>query len=233
METRGYGLGRRAAPDERDAGYPLRALLTPVTRRLPLKLWPLFRTVLDQGPHGTCVGHGWEHWMMAAPTVKKDPDRPPTALNIYAGACANDEWSDNDDGGLDFGTSVRGGAKWLQSEGHIGAYHWSATADEAADWIAGADSEGRPIGGPLVIGVNWYDRMFTPDREGIVRVGGTIAGGHCVTLLGYSDKRGEFYGANSWGIGWGRHGRFWLPAEVLERLLSEGGEAVAAVEVRP
>lgn len=224
-----HGLGRRAALDLRDARFPLRALLAPAVPRRPRRLWPLFHAPLDQGRTGTCVGHGWEHWMMAAPTVKKDPLLPPNAYDLYRGACTLDEWADNDDGDLNWGSSVRGGAKWLQAEGRISAYHWAANADEVADYVAAAAG----ASGPVVIGVNWYSGMFEPDAGGVVRISGGIAGGHCVCVLGWDEPRGRFSLINSWGAGWGRKGRFYLDGETLERLLREDGEAAAATEVRP
>lgn len=37
---------------------------------------------------------------------------------------------------------------------------------------------------------------------------GSLAGGHCVTLIGYSDSEGCWIGKNSWGSGWGDNGFF-------------------------
>ena len=44
---------------------------------------------------------------------------------------------------------------------------------------------------------------------GIYRhVTGALAGGHCVTLIGYDDAAGCWIGKNSWGTGWGEAGFF-------------------------
>jgi C1A family cysteine protease len=39
-------------------------------------------------------------------------------------------------------------------------------------------------------------------------VSGALAGGHCVTLIGYDDAQGCWIGKNSWGTGWGEAGFF-------------------------
>jgi C1A family cysteine protease len=39
-------------------------------------------------------------------------------------------------------------------------------------------------------------------------VSGNLAGGHCVSLIGYDDVQGCWIGKNSWGTGWGEAGYF-------------------------
>ncbi|TDC63518.1 hypothetical protein E1258_10375 [Micromonospora sp. KC207] len=38
------------------------------------------------------------------------------------------------------------------------------------------------------------------------QTGGELAGGHCVTLIGYDDVQGCWIGRNPWGAGWGDQG---------------------------
>jgi hypothetical protein len=50
---------------------------------------------------------------------------------------------------------------------------------------------------------------FFSYRTGVYRhVTGGVAGGHCVSLIGYDDALGCWIGKNSWGTGWGDGGYF-------------------------
>ncbi len=214
------GLGRVHAPDERDRTYLLKDLVPLARVERKTKRWAMFHKPLDQGDTGTCVGHGWQHWMLTAPIIAKKPHTEPTALTIYREACRLDPWSENDNGDLQFGTAVRAGAKALQVRGHIGTYGWAFTIDDVIDWLCSR--------GPLVIGVNWYAGMFQKDKSGFIHPTGRISGGHCVELDAYNDTKGSVGGPNSWGT-WGR---LKMTCETLERLLREDGEACTAVEQR-
>src|SRR5580765_2027274 len=237
------GLGRRFVEDDRDAEYPMRLLMAgPPVKRKARKIWTL-KHLLHQGREGTCVGHGAEAWMLSAPIMKKDPTTPPTAVDIYLGACLLDEFPQNDQGDLTFGTTVRAAFKWLQDRGNLtGSYNHATDVNTVADFLAGMDARGTYVGGPVVIGVNWYDSMFDVNAEGFVDVpvGAMVRGGHCVCLIGWDQARGAALGQNSWGTEFGfpdpktgiKTGRFWMAGETLDRLLHEEGEAIAASERR-
>jgi hypothetical protein len=218
------GLGRLAAPDDRDRAYPMRAVL-------PAMALPKSRTwrapaPLDQGPTSCCVGFAWRHWLSAAPIMDK-PDAGPSAFAIYDAATQVDEWAENDrDTERRFGTSVRAAAKVIQSLGHLTTYVWAERAEDARDFILGQS--------PVVLGTDWMQAFFTPARDGTVRYrpDDTVAGGHAYLAIGYSAARGAFRCLNSWSRSWGDQGRFWLPGEALTALLERGGEACAGVEVR-
>lgn len=216
------GLGRIAAPDERDRLHPMRALLPRRVVRPPWRYWPFPWPSLDQGNTGTCVGHGWKHKVMGPPGPTSKPWAEPTAFTIYYECTQVDEWAGNDNGDLQFGTSVRAGAKVLQSRGVITEYTWCWDVDTCLDFLL--------TKGPVVIGVNFYDGMFGLDPAGFMRVGGGLAGGHCMLLLGANERTRAVRGLNSWGAGWGQNGRFWMTYDDLARLISEDGEACAAVE---
>jgi C1A family cysteine protease len=50
---------------------------------------------------------------------------------------------------------------------------------------------------------------FFSYRSGVYKhVTGSLAGGHCVTLIGYDDTQNCWIGKNSWGTGWGEAGHF-------------------------
>lgn len=228
-------LGRRHALDPRDGRFLLaqhpRAL--EVAKVVP-KYWGFFAKPIDQGNTGTCVGHAWKHRLMALP-IERRKDETPSAFDIYDAATKLDEWTDNDnDTERQWGTSVRAGAKALQAMGLVSEYSWCRTAEEAARWLGGQDAAGHFVGGPIVIGVNWYDSMFETDEEGILHISGEVAGGHAVCLNRWVPTLGLFGGIQNWSLPWGERGRghFYLKAEDLERLLKEDGEGCTPTESR-
>lgn len=62
--------------------------------------------------------------------------------------------------------------------------------------------------GPISACFYVYDDFFSY-RSGIYRhVSGALAGGHCVSIVGYDDAGGYWLCKNSWGSGWGDQGWF-------------------------
>lgn len=220
------GFGRIPAPDARDAAYPMRAALRPG----PLPTSRYFLTgshmPLDQGQTGTCVAHAWTGFLFAAPLMCKDA---PSAFDSYRGIVLADEFTDNDfeasqpNSNLQFGTSVRGGAKYFQAQGRLASYVWAESTGDMALWIL----TGR---GPVVLGTDWHWNMSDLDAKGVAHIGGGIAGGHAYLCVGYNKTRRMFRCINSWGDSFGEHGRFWITEDDMAVLLSAQGEACAAIE---
>jgi hypothetical protein len=146
----------------------------------------------------------------------------------------NDTWRANNDEaklpdrdpGLDYGTSVRAGAKAVTELGRLKSYVWAFALQPVVEWVL--------TEGPVVLGTNWYSSFARPDREGIVRIEpkAKVVGGHAYLLRGVDTRRALARCANSWGDRWGRSGEFLLPFRDLERLILEDGEACSAVEKR-
>lgn len=220
-----HGLGRVFAPDSRDASYPVSTLLS----LIPEESAPTPRTYRywfangwwgDQGQTPQCVAYAWTHWLEDGPVSQPNP--PPIILpsTLYDEAQKVDEWpGENYDG-----TSVRAGAKVLQSRGFISSYHWATTLDEIVQTILTL--------GPVVVGTNWYDDMFYPDDLNYIHVGGSEVGGHAYLLDGVNVKARCFRMKNSWGRNWGFSGFSLLPFNDMEVLLSENGEACLGLEVK-
>jgi len=208
------GLGRLHAPDERDMQY-LMSTATPAATMRPQRFYRTGK-ILDQGETPTCVGHAWRQWLSSAVMMTKTGPNP---FEIYYQAQRNDEWP-----GEDYdGTSVRAGAKILQAAGHISTYVWAFNADTMRRWLLNNH-------GTVVVGTWWFDKMFTPDRQGYLDPSGTPVGGHAYLVVGFSQTKNAFRIVNSWGKEWGQNGRAWVSYNDMDFLVQEGGEACTAVE---
>jgi hypothetical protein len=233
------GMGLIPAPDPQDIKYALRLMLPELSTVVGRKTHhsAFFSVPLDQGSEGTCVGHGWKHWMMAAPTVSRS-NKEPSAIQIYREAILLDEWTDNDWGDMQSGTSLNAGAKALRARGLIDSWQHIYEAEEAIDFVAGVDATGKLVSGtPAILGLPWTESMWDTDAEGFLQVSGAIVGYHCVAMTGWNERQGFARGPNSWGRTFGpvdRHGRktgFWkLSGENLAKLFSMGGYGVTAIE---
>lgn len=88
---------------------------------------------------------------------------------------------------------------------------------------------------PVAVGTLWTNKMFTPDNNGVVRVGAlnnsTIAGGHEYMIRGHDEERGLNLCRNHWTPKWDKQGNlpklpgeFWLPDQDLQLLLKNQGD---------
>lgn len=210
-----FGLGRLPAEDERDGQFRMAVPL-----EVELRDYRYYRTgpVLNQGAYPHCVGYAWRQFLSSAHLMSIGEG--PTATNIYVEAQKIDEWpGENYDG-----TSVRGGAKYLQRVGRIGPYSWAWDATTIRSWLLSDQ-------GTVVVGTNWYNTMFHPDGSGYLHPTGSLAGGHAYLIVGYSTDREAFRILNSWGREWGQSGRAWVAFEDMNRLISQDGEACTAIEL--
>lgn len=214
------GLGRRFAPDHRDAAFPLRALLPAAPSTRTYRYWGAQGFWFDQGERPICVGAAWAEWLEDGPVGQGGIAPVVSPETIYADAQKIDEWADSPHEG----TSVRAGAKTLQSRGFIRSYHWATTVQEIVAALLDV--------GPVVVGTNWYSDMFEADEAGLVHIGGALAGGHAYLLDGISVPHKLIRFKNSWGRAWSKNGFGYLAFEDMDHLLHEDGEACLAVEIR-
>ena len=72
--------------------------------------------------------------------------------------------------------------------------------------------------------------MFYPDRNGLIKISGRLAGGHAYVINGVDTKKQQFRIKNSWGKSWGQQGHAYISFTDMKRLIKENGEICLAVE---
>lgn len=229
-QTRG-GFGRLTPRDrDEDEQFLLRRALTAAGTALPTrKTWRIGSKALNQGKTGTCVGHAWRNFLRCAPHLTEKGG--PSPFDIYRKAVSLDEFRANDgeaelpdgDRGLEYGTTVRAGAKSVMELDRLKSYLWAFALQPAVEWVL--------TNGPVVLGTDWWS-SFVPDAEGIVQIkpNATRSNGHAYLWRGVDTKRGLALCTNSWGDAWGKSGDFYIPLRDLERLIADDGEVCTAVE---
>lgn len=175
----------------------------------------------DQGQEGACVGFGIGHELAARPSEVQGLSNQYLRTSIYWEAQKIDQWPGGEYPGASpryGGTSVLAGVKIAQKLGYFESYRWTFNLN---DLILGVGYHG-----PAVLGLAWYESMFSPDPYGYIYVSGQVAGGHSICCRGVDVINKRFLLRNSWGINWGMSGDCYLRFEDMERLLAERGEAV-------
>lgn len=192
---------------------------------------------LDQGREGACVGFAWTHELAARPkVVLRDAS---FALQIYRRAQQIDPWPGEDYSG----TSVLAGIKAVQeitnSRGNslIREYRWAFGIQDVLKVIG--------YRGPVVLGIDWYYDMYSPDTNNFITPTGEKVGGHAIVANGVKivkldstlpatwdnlDLDKSFVRLhNSWGSDYGDGGDAYITVADLDKLLRDGGEACVPV----
>lgn len=209
-------FGRRVQFDERSREYPIRALLGKLKPRS--YTWACDKW-LNQLSEGACVGFAFAHELIAKPKVHtKITDA--NALSIYKFAQTIDPWP----GENYSGTSVLAGVKAVQAQypAAIKEYRWAFTMDDLLDTLG--------YYGPVVLGINWYEGMYSTDAEGYIHRTGKRVGGHAILANGVNVKKKHIRLHNSWGRSWGINGECFISFDDMERLLNEKGEVCVPVK---
>jgi hypothetical protein len=200
-------LGNLFIHDQRDYAYRLATAVKPPKKA---KFWEdYFKGDQGQTPH--CVGFGTFDWLC---DMLKRLVTEHTADELYYLAQRLDEYP-----GEDYdGSSVRGGVKALQQWGYVKSYGWIYDVNTLANTVLNT--------GPVIVGTNWYEKMFTPSASGRISIGGQVAGRHCYEIDG-CDNTGKtplFRIDNPWGDDWGKDGKALITWSDFARLLAEHGD---------
>lgn len=91
-------------------------------------------------------------------------------------------------------------ADWQTRLTFISGWHEIPAVTEIKNWLS--------TKGPLTTCFTVYDDFFSYAGGIYKHVDPTVAGGHCVSCVGYSDIDGYWICKNSWGTGWGENGFF-------------------------
>jgi hypothetical protein len=230
-------LGRNVNHDSRSRAYALR----PARVELKAVRHEAHIGILNQGNLGSCTGNAGLAAIYRSPYVGgvvKPWFYPPIedgAVTLYSEATQLDPWpggwvyppppGTGDDTGSD-GLSV---AKALKARGVVSGYRWAFTV---ADALAALQST------PLLTGLPWFESMFaTTSRyhagHVVVDLDSELAGGHELCVDEYVPPTVQtpamVGGPNSWGLGWGDHGRWYLTVDEWASLLARDGDVTALV----
>lgn len=183
-----------------------------------------FIPILDQGNVGSCTGNAGIGALGSFPLYTTAVSNTVYSLNesgaikLYSDAEVIDgsgPYPPNDNGSS--GLSI---AKALKTAGLISSYQHTFTLNDALKALTQY---------PILVGINWYQGMFTPDKDGRVRITGGLAGGHEIIAREIDAVNSRIWFDNSWGLNWGVNGRFYLTFTDLGTLLSRQGDVVVLI----
>lgn len=214
-------LDRLVQFDERSRAFPVTAALGE-DRPVITKLWtiPHGSPVLDQGAEGACAGFGITNELRFNPVPVRGLDETFARERVYYEAQKIDPWA---------GGSYPGASPWYEGTSVLAAVKVAATLNFYTEyrWAFNETDMARSVSylGPVIIGVPWYEGMFSPDATGYLRPTGALVGGHCTLVVGVSAVYGYYTIYNSWGPAWGNAGRARISRADMATLLAQQGEA--------
>lgn len=224
-------LGRRIEQDQRDENFLARTLV-PTTMLEGYRYWtdPHWN---DQNGHGTCVAHNSLNWFEDAPVTHPEVEYDP--IEYYRACCLKDAWPQNDNGDLDYGTSVHASAKVMKERGMIpGDYLWATDLTTIVNWLM--------TRGPVLVGTTWWNSMFDcvleKSADGAMRTTCKIdessgaAGGHCYIWNGVNTRAKVIrIKLGSWArTEWGEAGRAVISFDTAQKLISDRAECMMSTD---
>jgi len=227
MDLTEYGLGAQPHFDDRSRNYGI-AEVIPDRRSIvhTTKMWdvPDKDVPLDQGREGACTGFSLSTELAASP-VNVDVNNA-FALELYQAARRIDAAAGRHWGS---GASILATALALKNDYKlITEFRWAFGIEQVIDTIISK--------GPVVLGLNWYFDMYSPNAENVIEVSGELTGRHAIAAIGYLHEDGGYLALmNTWGPGYGAKGIGYLKIADATRLLAEDGEAciITDLAIRP
>lgn len=214
-------LDRIPAFDPRSLDFRIRSLVTPEQLAKPVSVkWaaPAGTPVLDQGQEGACTGFGTTNGLLFNPNPIKGLDAKFAREQIYWTAQRNDPWRGGAYPGAKphyDGTAVLYAIKAADKLGYYVQYHWGKSEPELAAGLQVSTA---------VLGLDWYNDMFEPDKNGFIHPTGGKAGGHCILATEINIEQDYYTLHNSWGPTWGNNGDCKIRRGDLAKLLADDGE---------
>jgi len=177
--------------------------------------------ILDQGQVGSCTANAGIGTLATDPyysTLLTIPKLPFTfdeagALDLYSDAeqeDGNGPYPPNDDGSS--GLTI---AKVLKAKGLISGMQHTFSLDDCLKALSKT---------PVMLGVSWLQKMFSPDADGRLRLGGKVAGGHEIESREIDAVNERVWIDNSWNESFGVKGRAYLTFVDLGKLLDMQGD---------
>ena len=210
----GGRLGRHLHFDDLSWNFPV-ALRKGAA--IQTRTWSRTLKAFNQGELGSCTGNGAVGVLCTEPYRQAGIRYTETlARKVYSQSSHHDTivgaWPPRDTG-----STVLAAMKALKSLGFTKGYRWCFSLEDVLKTLSTI--------GPVEVGLNWYEGFDKPDAKGLVKVGGSVRGGHAFELLGVDAEKKLVWAINSWGPTWGQQGRFAFSWKDLDRLLHEDGEA--------
>jgi hypothetical protein len=225
----GARLGRHLWLDGRSLAHMVENDVHEMGKALKDQSWERVLVVLDQGELGSCTGNagtgalGTQPFFDAAgsnvlPSTSDAADAEKFAVDLYSEATVVDGYPGSYPPD-DTGSSGLAICKVLKSRGTIKGYRWARSAYGFLRLLQS---------GPVLQGMPWYNAFFEPDKDGFIDsdvqwTSSGIAGGHEIEAVAVElDTKDAFNSVvtyvNSWGTGWGDHGRFRMRLRTYEQL---------------
>lgn len=188
---------------------------TPQPGDVHTRQWPV-KVVLDQGQTGHCTAFSGGGWRVCEPVASTVSNQECHDLYYEEKVIDGEPSQEN-------GSTIHTLAKVMVKHGWMSAYVWASSIDDIAAWVLKY--------GPVVMGTDWYSGMFSPDKDGMVKLSGQVEGGHAWYIHGADTPTRIFSCTNNWGTEWGLGGHFKVSYDDMAQLLQDQGEAMAAVQI--
>lgn len=223
-------LGRRfVGHDARNLDHLARPLmdargLVHEDRFWPMPATPAGQFPLDQGQSPECTGFGSSHELALGPVQVGGIDAAYAHARYARNVAVDRAAGRNFDGGATVGATMTA----AKQDNLVTGYKWNLGVADTADAVASA--------GPVCLGTDWRDGMFTP-TGGQLQATGASVGGHFWVLAArvwaHPTWGPGFWMVNSWGR-WGvgvpqlglTTGCAYVTDDTLGVLLADSGESV-------